>query len=402
MFSDFELLYKPIIGAGDDHQGHVAVETPEHLASRATRLSTEYEELKTDLREILDQVEYMMIKPAQDTKDNLHLMKKPIKKREDKKLDFERYQNRVDTSLKKKVRSDRDNVALAKAEKELAVAKEQYRAADDHLTNTLPHVLQAVYSLQPYLLAAQVQIQNTLLGHYYTSLHNYCTQEGFPSPAPPMDEVVRLWEEAFKPVQREAEATTIIANGKLVRGGQANGYRRPSQTSTGRAHSVSPARPIHAPLPDNTRPKMVSSASSASLLSVHTPSQPEPLPSPSPAQSAYTTPASSYAPAGPNADYFSRDRSAPNSYNNSTNSSTTALASTIAGKKKPPPPPPRLNSHQFQFVTALYDFAGQGEGDLVFKEGDKIRIIKKTDSTDEWWQGELRGIRGMFPANYCS
>jgi SH3 domain len=52
-------------------------------------------------------------------------------------------------------------------------------------------------------------------------------------------------------------------------------------------------------------------------------------------------------------------------------------------------------------VTALYDFGGQGEGDLVFKEGDRIKVIKKTESTDDWWQGELRGVRGSFPANYC-
>lgn len=72
----------------------------------------------------------------------------------------------------------------------------------------------------------------------------------------------------------------------------------------------------------------------------------------------------------------------------------------MIGKKKPPPPPPRIPSHHFQYVTALYDFDGQGDGDLVFKEGDKIKVLKKTDSTDDWWQGELKGVKGMFPANY--
>ncbi len=77
------------------------------------------------------------------------------------------------------------------------------------------------------------------------------------------------------------------------------------------------------------------------------------------------------------------------------------LSATIAGKKKPPPPPPRMPSIQALFVTALYEFGGQGEGDLVFKEGDRIKVVKKTESTDDWWQGELRGVRGSFPANYC-
>jgi hypothetical protein len=52
-------------------------------------------------------------------------------------------------------------------------------------------------------------------------------------------------------------------------------------------------------------------------------------------------------------------------------------------------------------VTALYSFGGQSAGDLAFSEGDKIRVVKRTDSTDDWWEGELRGIKGAFPANYC-
>lgn len=78
------------------------------------------------------------------------------------------------------------------------------------------------------------------------------------------------------------------------------------------------------------------------------------------------------------------------------------MVAAAAKKKPPPPPPPRSASSHAQYVTALYDFGGQGAGDLSFKEGDRIRVIKKTDSTDDWWEGELRGIKGSFPANYCS
>ena len=100
----------------------------------------------------------------------------------------------------------------------------------------------------------------------------------------------------------------------------------------------------------------------------------------------------SHAPAGPRADYFGRERMASNS----------SMASVAAGKKKPPPPPPkRLPSQQGDWVTALYEFSGQGQGDLVFKEGDRIKVVKKTDSRDDWWTGELRGVQGSFPANYC-
>jgi len=72
------------------------------------------------------------------------------------------------------------------------------------------------------------------------------------------------------------------------------------------------------------------------------------------------------------------------------------MAATIAAKKKGPPPPPRGNS----FVTALYDFDGNQNGDLAFREGDRIKVVTKTQSTDDWWEGELRGVKGQFPANY--
>lgn len=83
-------------------------------------------------------------------------------------------------------------------------------------------------------------------------------------------------------------------------------------------------------------------------------------------------------------------------------SRTPSASSIAAAKKKPPPPIPvkRIGSQQTQFVTALFDFDGQNPGDLAFREGDRIRVIKKTDSTDDWWEGELRGQSGSFPANY--
>lgn len=82
-----------------------------------------------------------------------------------------------------------------------------------------------------------------------------------------------------------------------------------------------------------------------------------------------------------------------------------ALREGIA-KKKPPPPPPMKRPAPpprppQEFVVALYEFVGQGEGDLSFREGDRIKIVKKTATDQDWWVGELGGVRGNFPANYC-
>ena len=171
------------------------------------------------------------------------------------------------------------------------------------------------------------------------------------------------------------------------------------------AHTLSsPARALPPSPSYDNKPKIPSPNTSA--INLLSPSS-EPIASPSPQLSTYQTPLSTFSPAGPNMDYFSRDRQ-PSTTSNTTYSTTpptsSALASALGAKKKPPPPPPpRLPSAQQQavFVTALYEFGGQGEGDLIFREGDKIKVVKSTESKDDWWVGELRGVRGSFPANYC-
>ncbi|XP_053366147.1 SH3 domain-containing YSC84-like protein 1 [Clarias gariepinus] len=53
-------------------------------------------------------------------------------------------------------------------------------------------------------------------------------------------------------------------------------------------------------------------------------------------------------------------------------------------------------------VTAMHEFSGQQPGDLSFAVGDRISVITKTDSQYDWWEGELRGKVGIFPANFVS
>ncbi|KAJ2723023.1 BAR adaptor protein Hob1 [Coemansia sp. Benny D115] len=67
----------------------------------------------------------------------------------------------------------------------------------------------------------------------------------------------------------------------------------------------------------------------------------------------------------------------------------------------PPPPQPAANNG-VQFVEALYDYAAQADGDLSFKEGDRIELIKRTEAKDDWWTGRLRGVVGVFPGTYVT
>lgn len=59
--------------------------------------------------------------------------------------------------------------------------------------------------------------------------------------------------------------------------------------------------------------------------------------------------------------------------------------------------PPKTNANQ---AIALYTFKGEQQGDLPFKKGDVIDILKKTETVDDWWTGRNNGVTGIFPANY--
>lgn len=58
---------------------------------------------------------------------------------------------------------------------------------------------------------------------------------------------------------------------------------------------------------------------------------------------------------------------------------------------------PKTRSNQ---AIALYTFKGEQPGDLPFKKGDVIDILKQSETTDDWWTGRNNGVSGIFPANY--
>ncbi|KAE8353715.1 hypothetical protein BDV28DRAFT_132600 [Aspergillus coremiiformis] len=51
-------------------------------------------------------------------------------------------------------------------------------------------------------------------------------------------------------------------------------------------------------------------------------------------------------------------------------------------------------------AIALYTFDADQDGDLSFKKGDVITILKRTDKKEDWWTGRIGDRVGIFPANY--
>lgn len=57
----------------------------------------------------------------------------------------------------------------------------------------------------------------------------------------------------------------------------------------------------------------------------------------------------------------------------------------------------RVEQHQ---VRAMWDCYADQLGDLEFKKGDVITVLKKNDSG--WWIGKINDRTGPFPANYVT
>ena len=372
------------------------METPIHVHNRLARICREYRALKEELEPDLRSIDMQIIIPAQQAKDALSAMKKTIKTRENCKLDYERHQGRRDSAFKKQNRSERDNLALAKHESDLEVARDTYDRADEALRTVLPDLLHAVYALVPMLLSNLVQTGNTLVANYYTTVHEFCQAEQFQVPSPPMSEVIKRWAESCRPAQSQIESLVSCANPKRGRlGGAGVVAPRVSRVSDGsRSPGPSPSRDDAASTHSQEYVSRIPSGQFHQVAQATISPGFRPPPSPSPA--GFLSP--SMAASKP--EQFARGRTPSPS---SSISVATAVASVAAGKKKPPPPPPkRMGGAKPEiWVTALYDFGGQNQGDLRMKEGDRIKVLKKTESTNDWWEGELNGMRGSFPANYC-
>ncbi|KAI0201842.1 SH3 domain-containing protein [Astrocystis sublimbata] len=417
--TEYDGLWDPIVGASDG-LGKLAAPTPELQLEQTLRLKEVYTELSADLQEEVLLIETRVVKPATSAREYIDPMRKTIKKRENKRLDFEKIQEKTNKLQRKPSKTPKEEASLAKLEADLARASEDFHAADAHLRQTLPPIVTSAFSIIPLLIEAVVTLQNRLLGIYYTTLHTYCETYGFPSPPPPMEEVIALWSAAYEPAKREIESFGCLASGKAVRMPMKlpddpslqneSGPGSPSALAlTGPRRSASGLIPTNgATIP--ARPQRVPSMSS---LSSQQSSAPTPRPfignnlTPTDFTTASRLGQQQFTPSvSPNSqrtpsDYFLQNRPPLSA---STNTSAASLSSIAFAKKKPPPPPPkpRIPSRQLdEFVIAQYAFSGQGQGDLSFREGDRIKIVKKTGTMDDWWVGELGGVKGSFPANYC-
>lgn len=82
----------------------------------------------------------------------------------------------------------------------------------------------------------------------------------------------------------------------------------------------------------------------------------------------------------------------------------------VYSDRKTAPPPGRPTAPKPAFgnkpaagpgqAIAKFNFDADQPGDLGFKKGDVITIVKRTDNEADWWTGRIGTRQGIFPSNY--
>ncbi|KAF2136477.1 uncharacterized protein K452DRAFT_237504 [Aplosporella prunicola CBS 121167] len=72
---------------------------------------------------------------------------------------------------------------------------------------------------------------------------------------------------------------------------------------------------------------------------------------------------------------------------------------------RPAAPKPQFAAAKRQSLAAnqaiaKFTFAADQPGDLGFKKGDVITVLKRTENDTDWWTGRIGNREGIFPSNY--
>src|SRR5262249_24254628 len=95
MMADLETLYTPVLTSNGSEADRYTP-TPRAAIERVHTLREGYLELKNDMLEEVQAMNTRIVTPAKEVRSALQPYKKVIKKREDHKLDFERYKSRTE------------------------------------------------------------------------------------------------------------------------------------------------------------------------------------------------------------------------------------------------------------------------------------------------------------------
>ncbi|TXT09003.1 hypothetical protein VHUM_02477 [Vanrija humicola] len=295
------------------------------------------EELKETLQPELDLIESRIVQPSKELNDICKKIRKTCTKRDHKLVDYDRHNNSLNKLRDKKEKSLKDEKNLFKVEQDFELAAGEYEHYNNLLKTELPEFLR---------MATQF-VDPLFHSFYYMQLNVYYIM---------LEKLQSFTDGKYDLERRDIENVYFEQRGDA-------GEQLDELGITKRL--VTTAKLLQQSRGTPASSRTVSSSSKADL-------------------------ARKESSAG---SYASRNVSAPPPYS----------ASSTVGKKAPPPPPPlkpKPGAAPKVYCTAIFDYEAQAAGDLSFSAGDRIEIVERTDSAEDWWTGRLDGRQGIFPGNY--
>ncbi|KAI0353165.1 BAR-domain-containing protein [Trametes cingulata] len=353
----FATIFHPLGSEYDLESRHPEAE---HTISNVDGYVAAIEDLKSSIVPELELIDSRIVGPIKEFQGILKAIRKSITKREHKLVDYDRFNNSLTKLRDKKEKTLNDEKNLFKLEQDFEIASTEYDYINTAMKNELPRFLvQATQFIDP-LFHSFYYMQLNIFYLMLEKLNGFA--EGKFEVSVPAAQIASDYEAQRSDALERIEALNItkriISTARMVQNQrQGSGLAPPS--SIGRSSTMS----------------STSSAASRSPSSSTFSKKPPPPPS---SASAAAAPPPPYSPPSAGSNF------------------------SVAAKKAPPPPPPLKPKPKpaAQYVVALYDFAAQADGDLDFKAGDRIEVIERTDSTEDWWTGRLNGRTGVFPGNY--
>ncbi|KAF3939667.1 hypothetical protein ABW19_dt0205274 [Dactylella cylindrospora] len=438
------ILYKPIPGerAAIDPARQTRAE---EWCAAAADMKEELSKQTEDIGRILEQTTAI--------KSSMKPVKKVLEKRENSKLDYERYTSNAESARKRGGRSEREAGTLAKAERQLEQATKTYNDLDEHIKKFFPPILDAIATFVPYILYAMEKAAYAFASHKYTIIYQFAERHGLQD----YQNFKEEWSKYYLPVKEEAESLALLQGGKAVHKpmeihpppdtksaprtffGRKQSSKTESELPTltkirsNEPPAYSESDPHHSGGRPMSRQQSAGGLDGRPMSRQHSSSGLDKQAPPRPISRKSSTnlwakpsdgsirPTAQKIQSSTSIRSIQQEAAAsgtltPSGYSNglANKASSASLASAAAAavaKKKPPPPVPTKSKPQIPkpreiYVTALYKFDAQNAGDLSLREGDRVKVIDKTDSVEDWWEGECvqrdgTVKRGFFPANYC-
>ncbi|EAU92940.1 Hob1p [Coprinopsis cinerea okayama7 len=382
----FAVIFQPIQGEFDLLGKHPDAT---HTIRNVTQYQNAMEEMQQLISPELELITTRIHAPLKEFQAIVKTIRKTITKRDHKLTDYDRFNNSLTKLRDKKEKSLSDEKNLFKLEQDFEIATNEYEYINTALKQDLPRFMQLATAFIDPLFNSFFYMQLNIYYLLLEKMQSFADNCKYDITNVPGAEIQYTYEskrtDAWERIESLNIVKRIISVSRLVQaqraqGGGAGISRANTVASSSSSYSSRPAPP-----PSRT-------GSSAAAYK-------KPPPPPPGSSSQYAAPPPPYTPASASASSSAGHLQMPTP----SLARSPSAASSVAATKRPPPPPPPLKPKPkpvVVYVTALYDFDAQAEGDLSFRAGDRIELVKKTESQEDWWTGRLNGQEGIFPGNY--